>query len=142
MIYSTSSLKYESHMAPSLKYESHMVPSIERDAVRMTGLHRRSDLNGCYGLIQNKWGDDKYEVRIAKTTIFAKCANLEFVGHVPMVFNADGVTDDMRTKGLVLDADMRTKYLGADPEVVPMTFTPEMLADLSQMMGMSVRMGM
>lgn len=115
-------------------------PSIERDAVRMTGLRRRADLNGCYGLVQCKRGPDAFEVRIAKTTILSKMANLEFVGHVPMVFNADGVTEDMRKEGLVLDKEMHAKYLGA-VKTVPMEFTPDMLAEVSGMMGMTVRMG-
>ena len=89
-----------------------MNPSFERDAVRLCGLRRRADLNDCYGLVQTKRGPDAYEVRIGKQSVLVKMANLVFVGYVPLVFNADGVTDDMRKYGLVLDSAMRQKYLG------------------------------
>lgn len=63
-----------------------MDPSFERDAVRLCNLKRRTDLNGVYGLVQSKRGPNSYEVRIGSKSVIAKSTNLDFVGHVPLVF--------------------------------------------------------
>lgn len=111
---------------------THLPPTFERDAVCMKGLRRRADLNGCYGLVQSRPGFDAYEVRIGKVSILAKYANLDFVGNVSTVFDADGVTDEMMAKnGLVLDEEMRKKYLPEEFE--PVKMTPDILAQLSNM---------
>ena len=90
-------------------------PSFERDAVRLCHLRRRTDLNGIYGLVQSKQGPDSYEVRIGRKSILAKFANLEFVGHVPLVFDMDGLSPEMMKDlcktGLVIDSAMRDKYM-------------------------------
>lgn len=92
-----------------------MDPSFERDAVLLCNLTRRSDLNGVYGLVQSKLGPDSYEVRIGSKSILAKFANLKFVGHVPLVFDMDGLSPDIMKdvckSGLVLDSKMRDKYI-------------------------------
>ncbi len=92
-----------------------MDPSFERDAVRLCNLKRRTDLNGVYGLVQSKQGPDSYEVRIGSKSVVAKFTNLDFVGHVPLVFDMDGLSPDMMKdvckSGLVLDSEMREKYM-------------------------------
>ena len=91
-------------------------PSFERDAVRLIGLRRRADLNDCYGLVQAKYAADRFEVRIADESVLVKMANLNFVGHVPLVFASDGIDTsgddfDPRKQGLVLDKFMKIKYM-------------------------------
>ena len=56
-----------------------MQASFERDAVRPCHLRRRTDLNGVYGLVQSKQGQDVYEVLTNRNSVLAKFANMEFV---------------------------------------------------------------
>ena len=90
-------------------------PSFERDAVRLCNLQRRTDLNGVYGLVRSKRGTDSFEVRIGSKSVLAKFANLDFVGHVPLVFDMDGLSPelmkDVCKTGLVIDSEMRDIYM-------------------------------
>ena len=90
-------------------------PTFERDAVRLCNLKRRSDLNGAYGLVQAKHTSDSYQVRIGTKTVIAKVVNIDFVWHVPLVFDLDGLSPEMMKQvwkeGLVIDSQMRDKYM-------------------------------
>lgn len=86
-------------------------PSFQRDAVRLRGLRTHAQFNDCYGLVQHRLGKDAYSVRIGSETIIVKYANLDFVEGVTMIFYAETVEDAYYKVGIVLDAEMRRKYL-------------------------------
>lgn len=47
--------------------------------------------------------------------MIAKVVNIDFVGHVPLVFDLDGLSPEMMKQvwkeGLVIDSQMRDKYM-------------------------------
>ena len=56
-----------------------------------------------------------YKVRIGKKSVLAELANLHFVGHLPLVFDVDGLSPEMMKdvckSGLVIDSDIRLLLL-------------------------------
>ena len=84
--------------------------SLERDAVRLDGLRRRADLNGCYGIMQRRLTPTMYAVRVGFETIVVTFANVTFVDEmhhsVPVrrcSALAKGITYEAMSQSLILD---------------------------------------
>ena len=63
--------------------------------MRLCNLQLRCDLNDVHGIVRSKQGTYSYEIRIGRKSVLAKLANLDFVGHIPLVFDLDRLSPEL-----------------------------------------------